>query len=699
MPAWHSSGKTRISLRQTIDMLAPYVWSKIFEQIKSVWIIVVYLLLFQTIVLGVPVSNALVVAFGIGVVIVGLAFFTEGLFLGLMPLGETCGVRLPQKTVLPVILVFAFMLGLGATFAEPAIGVLKTAGASVKAWDAPLLFLLLNKYSGYLVITVGLGVAVAVLFGMLRFLYGWSLKPFIYIIYALGGLVSVWAFFEPNLVHVTGLAWDCGGVTTGPVTVPLVLALGIGISRVASKNAKGGAGGGFGVVTLASAFPILSVMTLAIIALPIVPSPMSDTRLFAATNRDKALALFESADEMKGYCLKNASYEAQLVLFDWDVQKMHSYLAGLGADATLRVAVFGSEQVFYDWVLEHGSPEQKLAVYGSPENVRRAIHDESSGKPVELDWADVFARNSLGAVQAILPLSIFLVFVLIVILREKLKFADEVILGVFVAVIGMSLFNIGIELGLSKIGKDVGTSLPSSFKAIEMPEQAQVIGNFDSAIVNRAIGATGETEKFFFGKTGSGYVQVPYDANNYDPATGRYSYTPVRGPLFGFLGGILMILFFSFMMGYGATLAEPALIALGTKVEELTVGTFKKKLLIQSVGVGVGIGIGFGVLKIIYDLPLIWMLLPPYALLMILTMILSEDFVNIGWDGAGVTTGPVTVPLVLAIGLGIGGQVGVTEGFGIIALASVWPVLTVLLVSLYVTMKRNSALREATPEA
>ena len=60
-------------------------------------------------------------------------------------LGETCGIRLPQKTVLPVILLFAFILGLGATFAEPAIGVLKSAGSSVTPWDAPLLFLLLKN--------------------------------------------------------------------------------------------------------------------------------------------------------------------------------------------------------------------------------------------------------------------------------------------------------------------------------------------------------------------------------------------------------------------------------------------------------------------------------------------------------------------------------------------------------------------------
>jgi len=137
--------RVKISFGQALKMLGPYAWSKFVEQIKTVALIVCYLVLFQLLVLGLPVADAFTVALGIGLVVLGLAFFLEGLFLGLMPLGESCGVKLPQKTVLPVILLFAFMLGLGATFAEPAIGVLRAAGSSVAAWDAPLLFLLLNK--------------------------------------------------------------------------------------------------------------------------------------------------------------------------------------------------------------------------------------------------------------------------------------------------------------------------------------------------------------------------------------------------------------------------------------------------------------------------------------------------------------------------------------------------------------------------
>jgi hypothetical protein len=161
------------------------------------------------------------------------------------------------------------------------------------------------------------------------------------------------------------------------------------------------------------------------------------------------------------------------------------------------------------------------------------------------------------------------------------------------------------------------------------------------------------------------------------------------------VGGIGVVLLFAFVMGYGATLAEPALNAMGLKVEELTAGTFRKPLLMQAVAVGVGMGVSLGVAKLIWHIPLFWILIPPYGLLLFITKISSEEFVNIGWDSAGVTTGPVTVPLVLAMGLGLGSQVGVIEGFGILATASVCPILTTLALGLLVARRRKAVLTES----
>ena len=164
-----------------------------------------------------------------------------------------------------------------------------------------------------------------------------------------------------------------------------------------------------------------------------------------------------------------------------------------------------------------------------------------------------------------------------------------------------------------------------------------------------------------------------------------------EGPLFDspFYGKLTAVVF-AFFLGYGATLAEPALNALGTTVEKITIGAFRKKLLMHTVAVGVGLGIAIGVLKITYNLPLAYLLLPAYLLLLILTSLSSEEFVNFGWDSAGVTTGPITVPLVLAMGLGISANIpGVSNGFGILALASAGPIVTVLTVGFIVS--RTSA--------
>ena len=80
-------------------------------------------------------------------------------------------------------------------------------------------------------------------------------------------------------------------------------------------------------------------------------------------------------------------------------------------------------------------------------------------------------------------------------------------------------------------------------------------------------------------------------------------------------------------------------------------------------------------------------MIPGYILGVILTWASSEEFVNIAWDSAGVTTGPVTVPLVLAMGLGFGNAVEAIEGFGILSMASICPILSVLITGLYIQLK------------
>ncbi len=224
-----------------LRLLEPYVVSRFMDQARAVLPLALYLALFQLLILRQLVADPWQVTAGMFAVIVGLMLFMEGLKLGLMPFGAVIGEQLPRKLALPWVLFITLLLGVGVTFAEPAIGALKMAGQLVAVEQAPYLYALLNQWSGTLVLVIGASVGLAAVglaavVGTLRFLYGWSLKPLIYISLLLVMLPTLYMSMDPQLASVLGLAWDAGAVTTGPVTVPLVLALGVGISLAAGKG-------------------------------------------------------------------------------------------------------------------------------------------------------------------------------------------------------------------------------------------------------------------------------------------------------------------------------------------------------------------------------------------------------------------------------------------------------------------------------
>lgn len=688
--------RIKIGMRQALTLLSPYIRDRVMSQIKSVWLIILYLVFFQTIILRISISDASVIAIGIGLVIIGLTVFMEGLFLGLMRLGSLVGSGLPKKSPVTVVLAFGLLLGFLATLAEPSIQVLQMAGKSVKPWEAPLLFILLNKFSNYLVYAVGAGVGIAVALGMLRFYYSISLKPFIYLFVSPLILVTVWASLDPNLQSIIGLAWDCGAVTTGPVTVPLVLALGVGIARMVGSADAGATG--FGVVTLASLLPIVAVLSLGIYLNGSVPQPTSETDFFNKNVRPQIEVLFKDKNELMRYVLMEASPRAQLSFFGGNSEEMLQYLKGLVASEPERKAVFGAaDDALERWAVLRGTKEQQTAVFGTLENMQKAAAKYAQETKKAINIREMSQRNFFAALKAIGLLAIPILIVFFLLVRERMPYPDEIVLGIFFCIFGLATFGIGIELGLDKLGTQIGSKLPASFKSILLPEERKTISNFDVDMVHVAVSPDGEKRRFFFSENNGKIITIPYDPSDFDQLTGQYRYTPVKGPLFGSgspLPGILVVILFAFIMGYGATLAEPALNALGVTVEELTAGTFRKSLLMQAVAVGVGGGIALGVTKIVLDIPLAWILAPPYILLLLITKLSTEEFVNIGWDSAGVTTGPITVPLVLAMGLGIGTQVGVVEGFGILASASVCPILSVLLLGLHIHRKRKVALAE-----
>lgn len=149
---------------------------------------------------------------------------------------------------------------------------------------------------------------------------------------------------------------------------------------------------------------------------------------------------------------------------------------------------------------------------------------------------------------------------------------------------------------------------------------------------------------------------------------------------------VWVVLAFSFAVGYGVTLAEPALQALGLQVEELSAGVLKRQVVIHTVALGVGFGLVGGMLKIIFHIPTTNVIVPAFLITGVLAFFAPEAITGIAFDAAGVTTGPVTVPIIIALGVGmasaLGGRDPLLDGFGLIALSSVGPILSVLILGI-----------------
>ena len=151
--------KLRMSGMDVYNVIKPYVSVRFMDQVNAVVPLAAYLALFQILVLGVPIPEAALLGVGLLAVMFGLMLFMEGLKLGLMPFGETIGSKLPLKLPLLGVLFIAFLLGIGVTFAEPAIGALQAVGSIVDPKQAPYLYTLLSPQRvTYTVLFVGAGV-------------------------------------------------------------------------------------------------------------------------------------------------------------------------------------------------------------------------------------------------------------------------------------------------------------------------------------------------------------------------------------------------------------------------------------------------------------------------------------------------------------------------------------------------------------
>lgn len=147
-------------------------------------------------------------------------------------------------------------------------------------------------------------------------------------------------------------------------------------------------------------------------------------------------------------------------------------------------------------------------------------------------------------------------------------------------------------------------------------------------------------------------------------------------------GKIWVVLFFGFLLGFVVTVAEPDVRVLASQIDIVSSGTIPKNILIYTVALGVAFFVGLAMLRIILNIPMVWLLLGSYIVVFALAAFTPSTFIPISFDSGGVTTGPMTVPFILALGVGVAsvlrGKSASHDGFGLVALASIGPILAVL---------------------
>jgi hypothetical protein len=160
-----------------------------------------------------------------------------------------------------------------------------------------------------------------------------------------------------------------------------------------------------------------------------------------------------------------------------------------------------------------------------------------------------------------------------------------------------------------------------------------------------------------------------------------------------------LIYLFAFLIGFSTTMAEPALLAIAIKAQEISEDRIKQNILRFVVALGVAIGIALGAYRLVSGDEIHHYIIVGYSVVIILTYFAPQYIIPIAYDSGGVTTSTVTVPLVAALGLGLAenieGRNPLIDGFGLIAFASLFPMLTVMSYGIYAEYKKRKLLKES----
>jgi hypothetical protein len=222
-------------------------------------------------------------------------------------------------------------------------------------------------------------------------------------------------------------------------------------------------------------------------------------------------------------------------------------------------------------------------------------------------------NKSLEVLKAMLPLVAVIIILQFTVVKMPLAQFWQFLAGVVMAVSGMILFLVGLEIGILPMGQAIGAELPK-----------------------------------------------------------RRSFP--------------LLIIVAFLIGFVATIAEPDVIVLTGQIASVTGGEINATVLTAVIGIGIAFFVAMAILRIVFGFRMAYLLAASYLVIIILSFFTPAEFVPVAFDAGGVTTGPMTVPIILALGLGfssaLAGRSAISDGFGLIGLASVGPIIAIMLMGI-----------------
>jgi len=252
-------------------------------------------------------------------------------------------------------------------------------------------------------------------------------------------------------------------------------------------------------------------------------------------------------------------------------------------------------------------------------------------------WSEILDAF-IGTLRDIFPIVAVILIFQFMVIRRPLPGARRVVLGFVYVIVGLSLFLVGLEEALFPLGRLMAKQLTDP--------------------------------SFIF--DGSGHI-----------------------PAFVHWSEYYWVYIFAFAVGFSTTIAEPALLAVAIKAQQVSGGAIGIWGLRIAVALGVAVGLALGSYRIVTGLPIHYFIIAGYVVVVIQTMFAPRLIIPLAYDSGGVTTSTVTVPLVAALGLGLAetvpGRNVLIDGFGLIAFASLFPIMSVMA---YAQMSGYRAWRE-----